>query len=400
MEALNYESFSNHVGEYSMTINAKRNEIISGGEDFLMKIFDLETKTSKSIKDVDDEIKAIKICGNKLLFGQGNSIQMLDNFDSSNYNPKDSILLTNFNSAVRRIEYNSKYNCIIACSEDDDLHLVKLSTLDLYKYKTNHEGSLRNIRVSDDENILMTSGCDGYITFYDFIEEGKISINKKLKIANKTNLESKQNLQADINSNNQIVIVPGNTYLKQLDLKLIDSEAFSLLNIPTIFQKSDISICKWLNEFHFLTCDIENTVKIWEFDTKSCIYSNDFNNEIRNIELLTFGNKVKILISFKNGDLNISQVFDLLSSNNHETSKTTNQISKKELDTLMKEAEEDTEAILKKFEIHYKKEENENKHNDDNDNLLNLSDIEDGEGELKNSAEIAQSKKILLFLTL
>jgi WD40 repeat protein len=399
MEALNYESFSNHIGDYAMTIDPDKNEIISGGEDFLMKVFDIGSKTSKSMKDVDDEIKAIKLCNGKLIFGQGNSLQMLDNFDSDNYNPKNAMLLTNFNSNVRKIEYNAILNCIITCSEDDDLHIIKLNTLDVFKYKTNHEGSLKNIKVNKNGTMLITSGCDGFITIYEFLEDGKIQIKKKLKISNKTNIEGNQQLGTDINEAGNIII-SGNTYLKELNYNNIDSDDLITSNIPSILHKVDISICKWLNDSHIITCDIENTIKVWEFSSRTCIYTNEFSNQIFDIELLVKENKITVLVSFKNGDLNISQSIDF-SPNKQSISngRLSNGTSNKELENIIKETEDDTENILKKFEVNYKKEEEEIKHKTEENELLNLSDIEDGEGHLMNPSEIAQSNIIKLIIS-
>ena len=134
---------------------------------------------------------------------------MVDLDSNTKFSEEAAILLTKFNSNIRKIFFNEKLNLVISFSEDDDLHVVNLFSLDVLKYKSNHEGSLKNMTISPNGDFLITTGCDGYLSIYEFLKNedtGKIIPRKKISISQKISLENVQSLNVDINSFNHCLI--------------------------------------------------------------------------------------------------------------------------------------------------------------------------------------------------
>ena len=95
-QALKYETFNLHLDKFDITLNQKKNEIISAGDDLVVKLFDLNTKTMKDCIDVNDEIKAISFGCGKLVYGQLSSLQMVDLDSNTKFSEEAAILLTKF----------------------------------------------------------------------------------------------------------------------------------------------------------------------------------------------------------------------------------------------------------------------------------------------------------------
>jgi len=140
MEALNFNNYNQHISGLSdFVINEPKGEIITGGEDFVLKTFKIETRENLSSVDIPDEIKSLALATiNKIqvfAIGQGNSVQFFDNYDLIETGDVNSFLLTEFNSFVRKMLFNKKYNLLIAFSEDDDIHICHLDNKVVFKYK-------------------------------------------------------------------------------------------------------------------------------------------------------------------------------------------------------------------------------------------------------------------------
>jgi len=140
MEALNFNTYNQHISGISdFVINESKGEIITGGEDFVLKTFKIETRENLSSVDIPDEVMALALCtiNNKQNFaiGQGNSVQYFDNYDLIETGDVNSCLLTEFNSKVRKMIFNKKYYLLISYSEDDDIHICNLVSKNVFKYK-------------------------------------------------------------------------------------------------------------------------------------------------------------------------------------------------------------------------------------------------------------------------
>lgn len=403
MEALKSESFNNHLDRFNFTTDPDKNELISGGDDCVIKVFDLNSKTTKAIADSSEEIKAIAYSNNRLAFGQGNSLQLLSNFNSEKINPNDSLLLTNFNSPVRQICFNEKFNIIIAFSEDDDLHIVNLTTLNTYKYKSNHDGSLKSMRVSPDGDVLVTTGCDGFLTVCEFIEDGKIQIKKKYKISQKVSIESPQQLTIDINNSN-VCAISGNVLFRSLKLDKANLDILSIDNDPGISCRSDISLVNWINNTMIALVDLSNQAKIWNVSTKNCIFEISFTNSIVNSTVLLKSDYAVLIFGDNSGNVNIIQKIELTENtveedtNKVKISKSLLRKEKSEVDDFLNDFIQNVEkeGIIEQFEMNDKEPEEPKVAekapiDKDDEEMLALSDVENIDGELNDPEEIAQS---------
>ena len=247
--ALKYETYNIHLDKFTFTLNKDRNEIISGGDDMTIKLFDFASRTTKDIIDVSEEVMAISFGCGKLAYGQGSKLQMVDIDQSqsdSKFEVSSTILLTAFNSNVKKIVFNEKLNLLISFSEDDDIHIINLNSLDVFKYKSNHEGSLKNMRVSPKGEFLITTGCDGFMSIYEFNQEdvGKIQNKKRIKISQKLTLESAQSLDIDINEHN-LCLIGGSILLKTIFLSTsFSADNFCVIPENSISHKDDINFVK------------------------------------------------------------------------------------------------------------------------------------------------------------
>ncbi len=70
-----------------------------------------------------------------MAIGQGKAVQFFGNYGEIENSDVSSSLLTEFNSNVRKIIFNKKRNLVIAYSEDDDIHITNLNTMETQKFK-------------------------------------------------------------------------------------------------------------------------------------------------------------------------------------------------------------------------------------------------------------------------
>lgn len=407
-QALKFESVNLHLEKFVVSLGDEKDKdtIITGGSDLMIKVFSLSSNFEVTSIDVNEEVGAIGCGCGKIVYGQGNTLQLvnLPNPEAFDYkfNPNSSILLTNFNSTVRKIVFNEKLNLVIAFSEDDDLHVININNLDVFKYKSNHDGSLKNMAVSFRGDFLITTGCDGFLNVYEFHQEdvGKIISKKKLKIGTKLGIESSQNFEVSTNSMG-LCAISGNILLRTLQLDtFIPAENLNIIYENTISHKSDISMVKWLKEMSsaLVTGDLSGLFKIWNFSYKTCIYQlqcNAVNNGNFLIQENVNKNYFNLIINDVSGNLNISEEILYTSINGENTNSNSNinkykENIKKHLIKNETEVDKAVDDILEAFE---KESDNEEREKEQTEEILNLSDIEDENGEIKDKEEIEKAKE-------
>jgi len=414
-QALKFETFNMHLDKFDITLNQKKNEIISAGDDLVVKFFDINTKSMKDCIDVSDEIKAISFGCGKLVYGQLSNLQMVDLDSNTNFSEEAAILLTKFNSNIRKIYFNEKLNLVISFSEDDDLHVVNLFSLDVLKYKSNHEGSLKNMAISPNGDFLLTTGCDGYLSIYEFLKNediGKIIPRKKISISQKLSLENIQSLDVDINSFNHCVI-GGNIILRTLTLdNSFSYDSISIYHENSISHNDEINYVRWFNNLFLVTCDVKNLFKIWNFSAKHCVYQLEIgsisspmnDNYVTRIEIFKTAsdNFFNLIFIDKNGKLNISDkincsIKSIDEANSHKYKDVKYKLKANEdieVDRKIEHMIGDLEAddSLKKKLGNILEDFDKNDKRGDLD-LLNLSDVEDENGEIKDAEEIQKAKE-------
>lgn len=234
---------------------------------------------------------------------------------------------------------------------------------------------------------MVTSGCDGYIIIVDIKSIYEYNVLKKIKAISKISFEGEQNFGLSINHDN-ILAISGSLIMKTIDLNNSD---YILKTENQISHKNDISLISWINNKYISTADLSRSIKIWNFSTKALLYSCSHNEVISKIE---YDLSLKTLVFIdKSGNLNISQPLDLKDSKGNSTYDKVSETSNKLLMNLNKDKEitdlfgkvttSINEMIESKGDVEMK---------DDN---LNLSDLEDENGEIKPKEEIEQSNKIL-----
>jgi WD40 repeat protein len=370
MEALNYETLNVHLKKFDFCIDNEKSEIITGGDDCVMKVYDLKTKKDKRQIDVNDEIGAILLIPGKLFFSQSNELRMLDNFNSEKIEVNSSILLTKFSTNVKRITYNDDYNTVISCSEDDELHLINLSSLDIFKYKSSHEGSIRDIKTSGD--YVISTGCDGYLNIYTFLEDGKVQLNKRFKISQKIAYEKRQQLEVDLTEALNIYAA-GSITLRELSLDKIANEGYSPSSIIAVSHKDDISLVKLYKDKVLATCDVKNNISVWDIANKTLLHKIEkYKENIISLKFSAVNGDIYLLFGDDNGNVCMTEKLNYKIENDGEI------------------AQEDLMDIMKDFE-------NEESNKLSKKDLLNLSDIENEDGEMRDKQEIEESNKNLTF---
>ena len=407
-QALKTENHFLHTGNLEFCLDQEKSELISGGSDCTIKIFNYDTKTD-TIIDVSEEIQAIAFGCAKLAYGQKNNVQMIDNFNSSNFDIKSSVLMTNFNSTVRKILFNESLKLLVAFSEDDDIHIINLSTFDVNKYKSHHEGSLKNMKITTKGDLLISTGTDGFLCIYEFLKEdvGKIQNKKKLKISSKLSLENPQMLDIDMNEMN-VCAIGGNILLKTMFVDTSSYEHLSVLSENSISHKADINFVKWVNNQILCTVDTSGNAKIWNYTTKTCIYEIDETSKDPVVGLNFVLLKQNLLTLFfidNNGYLILTDKINLDTFSSNEKKKVNqfdskykmhagndNPERKNALDAIKEDFNSNTNSnhmndIKSSTEL--------NELNDDSNILkdVNLSDIEDEDGEVRPMQEIEKIRE-------
>ena len=388
MDALKFESFPFHLqGLCDITLNQKNSEIISGGNDCIIKFFDLKKRINNQSYDIADEIRAIAFSSDKnmLAYSQSSSVYLVKNLSSIS----ESILVTSFISPISKILFYDKLDYLIAISEDDDIHITNISSLSTYKYKTQHEGSVKDFQISPNKGLLVTSGCDGNIIIVDINNIFGYNVLRKIKISAKVSFESEQRLGLSINEEN-LCAVGGNIVLKWIDLTNTD---YKINSESQISHKNDISQVKWLNSKNLITLDISNNIKCWNYQSKTLLYTFEHNETILRLE---YDNIVRVLIFIdKAGSLNVSQSLEFkeksVNSIYDKIPEATNKLLKininkeSEMTDLIGQITSEINEQIEKKRV-----------NEDIEMNLNLSDIEDENGEIKPKNEIEQSNVLLM----
>ncbi len=383
MDALKFESFPFHLqGLSDITLNSNNSEIISGGNDCIVKFFDLKEKNNKSSYDIADEIRAIAFNSNKniLAYSQSSSVYLVKNLSQVS----DPTLVTSFISPITKILFYDKLDYLIAISEDDDIHITNISTFSVYKYKTQHEGSVKDFQISPNKGLLVTSGCDGNVIIVDINNIFEYNVLRKIKISSKVSFEDVQRLGLSINEEN-LCAIGGNIILKVIDLGNTD---YVLNSDSKISHKKDISQVKWLNTKFLITIDVSNHIKCWNYQTKSMLYNYEHNEIILRLE---YDNSLRVLAFIdKLGNLNVSQSLELKEKSGSaiydKIPEATNKLLKinlnkdNEMSDLCGQVTSEINGLIEK-----------KNEKEDIEMNLNLSDIEDENGEIKPKDEIEQS---------
>jgi len=347
-----------------------------------VKFFDLKEKNNKSSYDIADEIRAIAFNSNKniLAYSQNSSVYLVKNL----IQVSDPTLVTSFISPITKILFYDKLDYLIAISEDDDIHITNISTFSVYKYKTQHEGSVKDFQISPNKGLLVTSGCDGNVIIVDINNIFEYNVLRKIKISSKVSFEDVQRLGLSINEEN-LCAIGGNIILKVIDLGNTD---YVLNSDSKISHKKDISQVKWLNTKFLITIDVSNHIKCWNYQTKSMLYNYEHNEIILRLE---YDNSLRVLAFIdKLGNLNVSQSLELKEKSGSaiydKIPEATNKLLKinlnkdNEMSDLCGQVTSEINGLIEK-----------KNEKEDIEMNLNLSDIEDENGEIKPKDEIEQS---------
>ena len=383
-ETLVFDNKNLHMEPFSFTYNSSLQEFISGSSDCLIKFLPINEMTARETVDENKEVSSIHYSDDKIFYSQSKNLEMAKLNSEGIFKVNESILLTTFASNIKQILYNSKYHCVIAFSEDDDLTIVNIDDMKVYQYKTTNEVSLKYMCNSPDNEYLLTAGCDGNLSIYQYSSEesskGSVSFKNKLFGFTKTTIEDKKKSNCfDINEDN-VCILSGDILLKYFTIDIKNSE---IKTEPAISHNANINVVKWIKKSSVLTCDVDNKINIWNFDNKTCIYNFEpltISNSLPDI-FIVFPNKekeneFKIVYGDEEGSINISAPLTLKEEDNQE--------HEKEFDMIVDEVLND----IKDEKAESKKEEKEG--DKKSEKILNLSDIEDEEGNILKKDEIEQ----------
>jgi len=320
--------------------------------------------------------------------------------------------------------------------------------------------------LTSDEEYLITTGCDGYMTLSKIKDDGSLEVKMRTRIANKVTLENKIQLGIDCNSintttNSGLLGVSGGDSLRTIDLSLVNTEGFTwdkmkLQSQVEIFHKATMSTVQWFLNQYIMTVDINNVVKVWNYDTKVLQYQFDHTTAIIKIQYSKLNNFI-VLNDFEGNLLISSNKFSFKTSNKPKLTKKeddkhedkhkhkekevtkskhdgnvpdmadidafimdcTNEISDKiGIDDKVKAVKETKETKGDKNDkddneddevkdVNGEKPDKRNlsnisrisdKNEDDNHDMLSLSQIEGDDGELKDRSEIAKSNYFNIFI--
>jgi hypothetical protein len=257
--------------------------------------------------------------------------------------------------------------------------------------------------VSDDGEYLITTGCDGFLNVNEFksnsVSNTYIINKKRIKITQKMGFDSPQTFEVDLNKNNILAISSG-IMLKTIAING-NFDNFIPNNENLIIHKSDINRVQWVSNNIIVTSDLSNNIKIWNFNNKSCLYSfeadsqnsnSNFDNlKINYLSHFTSNNTTNkffnCVFADSNGNLKFSDkiYFSKFESTTNKSTSAKEQI----LTTGETEMDQQIDDILNYLDEDQNKKK-EKLDNVDNNKLLDLSDIEDENGEIKKPEEIAQ----------
>ena len=130
-------------------------------------------------------------------------------------------------------------------------------------------------------------------------DQEKIEFVVQKEIYKKFELNDTQKLKVSWSPDGSKLVVPGHTKLRVISREDLDN----MKEVSGIEHESAISQTTWISENILVTLDINNTVKVWNYDSKTCISSTQLKADVTSME---YSNKLKVLAFFDNeGNLSI-----------------------------------------------------------------------------------------------
>ena len=374
-KTLSFETRELHMGVFTYTYNSEKEEFISGGEDYLMKFLPFNELTARETIECESQITSILYDNKKIFKNFSEKIYMSD-YET----PKENIFLSKLTSNIKKILFNKKFNFIVCYDEDDNLHVINIETKKVFLLKTPNESVIKHSCISKDEKYFICSGVDGTLSLFEFNEEEGLKLKQKVNKIFEKNFNDSVNDYFDINHEG-IIAIAGENLLREIKLNDFVNNKVKVETVTEIFHVNQINVAKFINDNFLLTCDNKNIIKIWDFKNKKILAQ--FNNSKENKEIpikdfmIIFDkndkNKYNIIYGDDNGSIKISE--------NLQIPVLTKTEEEKEFDALVDELANDN------------LENNNNNNNNNNNENLNLSDIEDSEGNLLNKEEIKENIK-------
>ena len=394
---LKFSSKSIGMDNFVFSLNKNAKEIIVG-EDILIKLFPIENSVERDSNECEKQIKSILYENEKIFYNQEEKLFMCD-YNSLN----NKSLLTSLSSNISKILFNKKLNYVICYDEDDNIHIVDLTTKNVNQYKSENKCSIKNGVISKDEKYLLLLGTDGQLSIYEFnsLETKNTALLIKYNIKNflpKNILENK-NWNGIFDSNkNGIFISGGEPLLKIIDLNTTEFKNYSSTDFTCI---NEINIVKFITDDIILLCDIKNNIKIYNYKTKKLLMKFDCSKEnggesFDNLDyLINIDEKnnsifnIEIIYGDKSGNLNISEKINISQKNENLDEKLVDELFN-EIDEDNKDKEKEKEKDKDKDE---KSEDNKSKKSDIKMDQADLSVLEDSEGNLLGKDEIEKKIK-------
>lgn len=297
------DQFNLHLKNFDFTMGQSNSQIISGGDDYTIKFFDLEKKDNQRTLDSEDEINLLFYVREKnlLIFAYEAELKLKE-LSSDTKDISDAVSLTKFNTFVKGIYYYSELNLIFAFSDDEDIHIIDVDTYEINKKKSNHEGSIKHLLLIN--GLLITTGYDGFLIINKILNRNIQYLSKIRILNNKLRDNDLQKLTIDIYEM-KYLFISGNFMLRKIK---IDNEE-NLLN-PQIEMETglchndDIIFLKIFHKTMLMTIDKTGIMKISnlkDLDLIENLYSINILNEIGSDNFLSF-NKFLILENEKNGN--------------------------------------------------------------------------------------------------
>ena len=395
------------LGNFVFSLN-KINEEIIAAEDNLFKVISLKGTEERENEDLENPVKCVLYADKKIFFNQNEELYM-----SEYPSVKEKTLLTKLTSQISQILFNKKYNYVICYDEDDNIHVVEISTKKVNQFKSENKCSIQFGAISKNENYLFLVGTDGQLTIYNFnqIENSNTAISIKkveLHFFGKKNNEN-ISFKGGIDTNNTEILIAGGEFL----LRTLSLSDFKIESLPDFNSKNEINIVKFLTDEIILISDFKNIIKIYNFKNKKLLLELDAskeNNEkpINNFEYIikedeNKKNTLNLQIMYANddGNLRISNSIFLPKSNGEADEDNLDEIlaemNKEEKKNEEKNSEKENKEKSEKNSVKENKEKPEkNSEKKENEDLLSqpdLDDLEDSQGNLLGKDEIKKRLK-------
>lgn len=132
-----------------------------------------------------------------------------------------------------------------------------------------HQNTVLNGDIDPSCEFIATTGCDGMLHICKLDEDSnKIEMVIMKEISEKLELDSEQKLQVSWSSDGNTLAIAGAKELRVAERR----DLTELQTISEISHDDPISHLCWVNENILITADVKNTVKIWNYDTKTVVY--------------------------------------------------------------------------------------------------------------------------------